>query len=754
MKEQDFIDAIREKTKDLPIPDSISPDNMKTMLDEQIKKQTDENPGELSEIGRKRRNTRRFAAAACLLLCIAGSFAVYTIMSPREKEEAAETGAAVIATEAQEESFDAAPEDADTETGQEDLVYQTKLSSPKSYDEYYDTLKAAYDSYYDDISSVETKIYTDMVDGGADRAFGEAAGAAEDSAAGIADLAGVAEDSAADNNAAFKQSAQSENTSNIANAKTDGETPDHSDTNIQEQDVDEGDIIKTDGKYIYKLVRDYNSADGDYGNRIFITKAEGGNLTSMSAINLDEAVKHEADKDYITFHEFYIYKDILLGLYTKNQYDANANTTTTTYVVVYDIKDRSNPKVKSTLSQSGSFISSRISDGYLYTISNFTEATLSEKEPYSNYIPTINTKLIECENIYYPDDALMDTTYIITSLPLSSPSDFKDKKAVPTKGGDTYVSDSSIYLYRTLYEEVTKTEIMKISYDKGKLTPGSSAVIAGYLYGSFALSEYDHHLRVVATIPANNISLLRVGVQGDIMPINGGSNQTEVKEDVNALYILDDNMELTGKLTGLAPGEQIYSARFFGNTGYFVTYRNTDPLFSVDLSDPANPVILGQLKIPGFSNYLHFYGDNIMLGLGEETDPETSESKGLKLSMFDISNPENVVEKDKYIIGGSQYSEAQNNHKALMIDPEKNLFGFLFYGYNDNNDFYYYATYTYDQKKGFSETARYRINDGSEYAMDAVRGAYIGDYLYLATNKSLSSYRIGSTEKIAQVYYN
>ena len=214
MKEQDFIDAIREKTKDLPIPDSISPDNMKTMLDEQIKKQTDKNPGELSGTGRKGRNTRRFAAAACLLLCIVGSFAVYTIMSPREKEEAAETGAAEIATEAQEGAFDAAPEDADSEAGQEDLVYRTKLSSPESYDEYYDTLKAAYDSYYDNISSVETKIYTDMVDGGMDRAVGEAAGAAKDSATGIADLAGAAED----NDTAFKESAQSENTADIANA--------------------------------------------------------------------------------------------------------------------------------------------------------------------------------------------------------------------------------------------------------------------------------------------------------------------------------------------------------------------------------------------------------------------------------------------------------------------------------------------------------------------------------------------------------
>ena len=101
---------------------------------------------------------------------------------------------------------------------------------------------------------------------------------------------------------------------------------------------------------------------------------------------------------------------------------------------------------------------------------------------------------------------------------------------------------------------------MKIGYEKGRLTVGNSAVVTGYLYDSFALSEYNGHLRIVATIPANNISLLRSDT--DIAPQN--TTESQIVEDVNALYILDEKMELTGKLTGLAPGEQIYSARFMG----------------------------------------------------------------------------------------------------------------------------------------------------------------------------------------------
>ena len=96
---------------------------------------------------------------------------------------------------------------------------------------------------------------------------------------------------------------------------------------------------------------------------------------------------------------------------------------------------------------------------------------------------------------------------------------------------------------------------------------------------------------------------------------------------------------MTGTIENLAKNERIYSARFMGDTGYFVTFRETDPLFSVDLSDPDNPKIIGTLKIPGFSEYLHPYGDGLLLGIGEEVDEKGVESNQVKLSMFDISDP-------------------------------------------------------------------------------------------------------------------
>lgn len=735
MKEQDFIHNIDEKTKDLPIPDSVSPEAMKKMLDKHITQNGDanSNKGSVSldtskNTGNRNRHIRRFTAAACVVLCLAGSLGISKLLSnpdttttdagndngvQNESDNRIESGSDSIISGSSEEAFE------------DDLAYQTSLYSPTSYEEYYNTMKSAYDTYYDSISQVDT--YGTVKERG-DLAINE-----EDSATDTAD-----------ESAAITSNTGSDN-SKLSSSKS---QEDFSDTNTQEETVDEGDIIKTDGTYIYKVITGVGNEDGYKDGhtkyRLTITKTDNGKLEFITSFDLTEAIQKESSGDYINFQEFYLYKEQLVCMFSKENYE---NNSTSSYIVIYDLKDRKNPKKVKTLSQSGWYQSSRISNGYLYTISNYTNMSLSNIKEYKNYIPCVNGETVKCEDIYYPSNMLMETTHVITALNLNKPDDFTDIKAVPSTGTETYVSDSAIYFYATLYDEVTKTEIMKISYNKGKLTVGSSAVIAGNLYGPFAINEYNGYLRIVATIPANNVSLLRVLTAED-----GASTSTNsVKEDVNALYILNSSMELTGKIAGIAPGEIIYSARFMGDTGYFVTYRNTDPLFSVDLSDPANPVILGDLKVTGFSNYLHFYGDNTLLGIGQETDPVTQEFLGVKLSMFDISNPSDVTEADKYIIKDSSFSAALYNYKAIMIDPDKNIFGFLYCALKGDNYKYYYATYAYEEKYGFIETACYEIDDSAMYDDDTIRGLYIGDYFYLATNKTITGYKIGSEEMISTI---
>ncbi|MBE5942425.1 MAG: hypothetical protein E7264_07810 [Lachnospiraceae bacterium] len=740
MNEQDLMNQINEQTKNIPIPDSISPENMKRMLDEYSKnedtheKKENDNITQINKTGKRNHIARRFATAACFVLCITGGIIAITAsqrtldttMKDTDMMEAADSVAA------DEECAD----ESATDDSSKDILTEQTLQSPSSYDAYYETLTKAFSEYYDSLATVtnEDTFYY------------------EESAAGSLRGEAVARAATAES----EQKTQNSMTDSVEDSsatKESADSEDFSKTNTQEEAIDEGDIIKTDGRYIYKMIQRYDETCGYYRSHLTITETDNGNLRFLSSIDLSALANGEKDLN-LYVEEFYLHDNYIFIMYTNTDY-TNELSTNQTCITIYDISDRENPKRLKTLTQSGHYESSRISDGYLYTISNFNEANLDTPKPYTNYIPCINGATIDCSDIYYPRDILLQSTHVVTSVKLSHPQDFTDAKAIPTNGGEVYVGDSSIYLYTTLYTDGTKTELIKIGYKDGVLTPGENAIISGYLYGSFALSEYKDHLRIVATIPANDASMLPRPVRSiseeDVT--NAAKKELRVRADINVLYILDKNMKLTGKISGIAPGEKIYSARFMGDIGYFVTFRNMDPLFSVDLSNPENPKILGQLKIPGFSNYLHAYDDGLLLGLGEEYDPETMKFLGLKLSMFNTNDPSNVTEQDKYIIKNSIWAEAQYNHKALMIDPEKNTFGFLYeeqiegtYSYNC-----YYVTYTYDKTEGFVETARYEISLDDREDTGMIRGIYIGDYLYIATNTSISSYPLGSNELFSKI---
>ena len=143
----------------------------------------------------------------------------------------------------------------------------------------------------------------------------------------------------------------------------------------------------------------------------------------------------------------------------------------------------------------------------------------------------------------------------------------------------------------------------------------------------------------------------------------------------NGLFILDKNLELTGSVEKLAKNERIYSARFLGTRAYFVTYRETDPVFLVDLSDPEKPVVKDKLKLPGFSDYLHTFGDHLLLGIGSnETKNGLSQ---VKLSMFDISSDSSVREAHSKLLEKDSISLAGDNHKAILVDAERNIIGLL-----------------------------------------------------------------------------
>ncbi|MDD7077996.1 MAG: beta-propeller domain-containing protein, partial [Lachnospiraceae bacterium] len=214
-----------------------------------------------------------------------------------------------------------------------------------------------------------------------------------------------------------------------------------------------------------------------------------------------------------------------------------------------------------------------------------------------------------------------------------------------------------------------------------------------------------------------------------------GKYYEENWEEHNALYVLDKDMRQIGSLDGLADNETIRSARFFGDTGYFVTFRQTDPLFSVDLSDPSDPKILGELKVSGFSSYLHFYGENMLLGIGYEANEETGVVTGLKLSMFDISDPSNVTEVSRFVIPGITWCPAIESYKSILVDPEKNLIGF----FCDNR----YLLFSYEEEEGFQSKLVYDFYSDmllDQVSYDTLRGLYIDNTFYIAGNTFVISF--------------
>ena len=216
------------------------------------------------------------------------------------------------------------------------------------------------------------------------------------------------------------------------------------------------------------------------------------------------------------------------------------------------------------------------------------------------------------------------------------------------------------------------------------------------------------------------------------------------KGDDNSVYVLDKNLEVIGSIEGLAEDERVYSARFMGDTGYFVTFRQMDPLFSVDLSDPKKPKILGALKIPGFSEYLHFYGEDRLLGIGMNVDEKAQSTDGVKLTMFDISDKADVKEADTYVLGNVYSTDVSYDYKAALVDQERNLIGFA--GYTQGGQHYY--LFSYDDSSGFACNMDEEINgNGAQGA----RGVYIKEVLYVVQGNIIEAYSLEDYKKIGDI---
>ena len=480
-----------------------------------------------------------------------------------------------------------------------------------------------------------------------------------------------------------------------------GNSGDYSQTNVRQEGVDEGDIVKTDGTYLYVVEEN--------GYVVDIVSVNGGNMEKCGSVTLEKEC---------TIREIYLDTERKrMVLISEQDYMTADGGTVETEALTYDIADVAEPKEIGRMSQSGNYNTSRMANGYLYLFSTYYVNSPIVREDPSTYVPLINEKEMERSDICLPQVSQGCMYEVITSIDIANLDEICDSTAIFSKGGQTYVSNQNIYYYETQWEDSDRytTTVRKFAYQDGKLEGKAQGSFAGYLNDTFSIDEYQGKLRVVTT-----------------------------DGDTNAVYVMNESLEITGAIEDLAKDERVYSARFIGDTGYFVTFRETDPLFSVDLSDPENPRIIGELKIPGFSEYLHFYGEDRLLGIGMAADENTGATEGVKLTMFDISDRTDVKEEATYVIEDAYGTDVAYDYKAVLADPQKNLIGFAAYGIRGED----YYLFTYEEETGFVCRLQEEINGNSS---GGTRGLYIGDTLYVIRGNVIEAYDLANSKKSGDI---
>ena len=499
---------------------------------------------------------------------------------------------------------------------------------------------------------------------------------------------------------------------------------DYSTTNVQVQGVDEADVVKTDGEFIYQVNK----------NRIIVAKAYPyANMEIESVVNFKD--------ENFTPMEIYIdgerlvvigsyYEDVI---YNNTPYEGSSVKSidatilpyfphkTTVKAIIFDISDKSDIKNIRNIEVEGSYISSRKIDSTVYLIANKYVDTYylqEEKIQLPCYKDTaVSDEYIDVDYIdirYFPQ--FVQPQYLtIASFDIKN-NESANIETYLGSGENIYASSENLYVAVTNYQYIleerpiirdsevdiliqepmpveykddTTTNIYKFSLNEGNVTYLNSGEVPGTILNQFSMDEYNGYFRIATTT-------------GNMWAM--GENASK-----NNIYILDDTMNITGKVEGIAPQERIYSARFMGDRGYMVTFRQVDPFFVIDLKDPYNPKILGELKIPGYSDYLHPYDENHIIGFGMDTVEVHGGAlmEGMKIALFDVTDVNNPVQKFSETIGSrGTNSELLRNHKALLFSKDKNLLAFPISVVEENNRYgqpSFQGAYVYniDEENGF-----------------------------------------------------
>jgi hypothetical protein len=478
----------------------------------------------------------------------------------------------------------------------------------------------------------------------------------------------------------------------------DSDAGDYTPTNVQEQGVDEADVVKTDGDYFYIAGRD----------KVSIVNTEPP-MQKISEVTVSGSVG-----------SLYIYKELLVVLYTPENGTGEtwpqADPTDALMlgipcwipieakvgVSVYDLSDISNPEFLVKTEVDGYLASSRLVGNRLHVIHQFLpdlppiqvyydsavddmEAVIAsnmkqmEDIALSDLIPYYETtdrngttsqasQVVMPDDFYYPED--QDCGGSITTImtfDLDNPTEKFKSASVVADANIVYASTEALYIASSQWNSwpssmavsaSRQTVVHKFDITGDEVVSTGGGTIAGWVLNQFSLGEKDGILRIATTVDAYT---------------DGTTKRT------NSVYCLEakeGKLNLVGSLEDLAEGEKLYAARFIGDRGYLVTFVTIDPLFTLDLSDPTAPRVVGELKIPGYSDYIHPFGENHLITIGKDTvnDDWGTWYQGVQLSIFDITDFSNPQLLHKKIVGDrGTGSEALLDHKAFTFRSSNNL---------------------------------------------------------------------------------
>ena len=395
--------------------------------------------------------------------------------------------------------------------------------------------------------------------------------------------------------------------------------------NLREHGVKEADIFITDGEYLYCI--------DTWGRRLRIIKANTDGTLESVYEGKESMLDDRGTGEQLYYSGLYIYENYLIVGFTRYNLDKHYTKSGAAGVQIYDVSDKAAPVLKKELALDGNYISSRIIGSSLVLVTRYSITEQYETENDVDLLPAVyNGEYkynVPCDCIVYTREDNPETYVNIGKLDLS---DLNKEPVVSSYLGnvhDTYCTRDTLYLIgaNTKYNNNTDdgvigfggfiiraedvcTTVTKADISGEKIEVKCRTEFGGSILNDYSIDEYNNYLRVAVTTLDNK----------------------------NSILVFDENLGKVGELNGLADGEQIKSARFMGNTAYVVTFVQTDPLFVIDLSEPTKPEILGEVKLPGFSSYLHPVGDGLLVGIGVG-GTETGTDGSSKISLFDVTDP-------------------------------------------------------------------------------------------------------------------